>query len=193
MFRTMPTFRVTISNADRWILEEIKETLGFGQIYVQKKSLKDPRFEDAAHYYVESRKDCKKVKEFFQRQKFYTRKARDFELWCKGLEIILSGRHLEKEGILEICRIRGQMNKRASKGKWSAEEIEKILGARPIHNPVHFDEKQEKLIHNENFDLEAWLKPKQGNHMKGRPEPKVEEKAAEAKEIGITAQENTGG
>ena len=180
LFKATTTFRLTISNADRQILEEIRETLGFGQIYVQKKALKDPRHADVAHYYAESHEDCKKVKEFFQRQKFYTRKARDFELWCQGLEIILSGKHLEKGGLLEICRIRDKMDKKASRGKWGAEAVEKILDAKPTHQTTHFDEKQEKLIHNENFDLQAWLKPKQGNSTKAKPELEVAQTPAEA-------------
>jgi hypothetical protein len=180
LFTIKPTFRMTISARDRQILEEARETLGFGQIYVQERSQKDPKCKDVAHYYAQGLKECLAAKDFFQRQTFYTKKGKDFELWCKALEIIKSGSHLEKAGILEICGIRDKMNKRASKGKWSAEAVEKILDAKPIHQTAHFDEKQEKLLHNENFDLQAWLKRKQGNSMKGKPELEVAQTPAKA-------------
>ena len=158
---------------DRKILEEIRETLGFGEIYAQKRSLKYPEKQDVVQYYAEGLKGCRKARDFFQKQRFYTRKGEDFQIWCKCLEIIDSGRHLEKEGILEICSLRDQMNFRKTKNKRSTEEIEAILNAKPIHQTAHFNEKQEKLIHNENFDQRTWLAPKQGNHIKGRYEPKV--------------------
>jgi hypothetical protein len=180
LFRAHPTFRLTISEQDREILNVIRETLGFGQIYVQNRSQKDSRYKDIAYYYAQGLKECLLAKDFFQRQKFYTNKGRDFEFWCKALEIIKSGRHLEKDGLLEICGIRDQMNKRSSKGKWCKEEIEKILDAKPIHNPTYFNEKQVKLIHNKSFDLEGWLKPRPGNNMKGSVEPKAAQKPAEA-------------
>ena len=192
LFRAYPTFRLTIAEQDRKILEAVRETLGFGQIYVQNRSQKDSRHKDIAYYYAQGLKECLLAKDFFQRQKFYTAKGLDFERWCQALEIIKSGRHLEKNGLLEICCIRDQMNKRASKGKWCKEEIEKILDAKPIHNPAYFVQKQAKLIHNKSFDLEGWLKPKQGNNMKGCAEPKATQRPIDAQETANTAQDNTG-
>ena len=199
LFKIIPTFRVTISEQDREILDEIKETLGFGQIYTQKRSLKDPRNKDVTHYYAQGIGECLKTKDFFLRQKFYTNKGKDFQLWCQALQIIKSGKHLEKQGILEICDIRDKMNKRASKGKWSKEEIERILDEKPIHAEAHFTEKQARLIHNNNVDLEAWIKPRQGNHKKpgGKPEagqsqPEVPEKQAEGQETPNVGQNNSG-
>jgi len=169
LFRAYPCFRATICEADRQILDELRETLGVGQIYIQKRALKKSTAQNVAYYYAEGVKECLVVKEFFQRQRFYTRKGDSFRLWCQALEIILSGKHLEKEGLLEICRIRDQMNFRKTKSKWRADEIEKILDAKPIHNPAHFNEKQQELIHNTNLDLADWLKPRRGNCMKGKP------------------------
>ena len=169
LFEVMPSFRLTICEADRQILEEVRETLGIGQIYVQKRSLEGKGEQNIAHYYAEGLKQCLLVREFFQKQKFYTRKGKNFQLWCKCLEIVESGRHLEKEGLLEICGIRDQMNYRSTKRKWGAEEIEKILDAKPIHQTAHFNEKQENSIHNENMALKEWLRPRQGNSMKGKP------------------------
>lgn len=177
LFQVHPSFRITLCEKDRKILEEIRETLGVGQIYVQKRSLIHPEKQDIAQYYTNSLKECFQIKEFFQRQKFYTRKGADFQIWCKALGLIQSGRHLEKEGLLELCRLRDQMNYRKTKNKRSTEEIETILRIKPIHNPAHFDAKQAKIIHNENFDLETWLKSKKGNNIAGRPEPAAMQEA----------------
>lgn len=188
LFTVRPTFRLTISNQDRAILEAIRETLGFGQIYIQNRSVKDSRYKDVAYYYAESLKDCLMAKDFFKRHKFYTTKGRDFELWCKALEIIEAGKHLEKEGILQICQIRDEMNGRASKGKWAIEDVKKILEAKPIHNPAHFNEKQAKLLHTKNIDLQGWLKYKPGNNMKCKAVPKMPEKSFQAQETANASQ-----
>lgn len=168
LFRVNPSFRLTICAADRQILEEVKNTLGVGQIYEQKRALQDQKQQNIAHYYTGGLNECLRVKEFFQGQKFYTRKGHDFQLWCQCLEIIQSGRHLEKEGILALCDIRDQMNYRKTKRKRSREEIEQILDLKPLHQTAYFDEKQQKLLHNQNFDLGGWLLPKRGNCIKGR-------------------------
>ncbi len=193
LFHIRPSFRVGVCEADRWILDEIKNTLGFGAIYLQKRSLKNPREQDFAQYYTKSFEECLKTKNFFQKQTFYTRKGHDFQLWCKCLQIIDSGNHLSKEGILEICKIRDQMNYLKTKNKRSTIEIKKILELKPLHLISHFDEKQEKLIHNKNFNQKTWLASKQGNHLKGRLESNVEEKLAEVAETANTNQNNSGG
>jgi len=182
LFRVLPTFRLTICDKDRQILEEIKETFGFGKIYVQKRELKSKRQQDIAIYYAESLKDCQEIRKFFQRQRFYTRKAKDFELWCQCLEIVEKKRHLTKKGLLELCRLRDQMNFRRTKSKWTVEEIERIIDAKPIHQTAHFDEKQAQLIHNGKVDLEKWLLPSQGNSKKSRFVAAVAQNGAESSE-----------
>ncbi len=192
LFKPRPSFRIGVCEADRWILDEIKETLGFGAIYLQKRSLKNTSKQDFAQYYTKSFEECLKTKDFFQRQVFYTRKGHDFHLWCQALELIKNKAHLKKEGLLEICRIRDQMNYLKTKNKRSTEEIKRILEEKPTHLMSQFDKKQAKLIHNKSFDQRVWLVPKQGNHIQGRPEQKVIGKSDGLREAN-TSQNNSGG
>ena len=83
---------------------------------------------------------------------------------------------MKKEGLLEICRIRDQMNYLKTKNKRSTDKIKRILEQKPLHLMSHVDEKQAELIHNKSFDQRVWLASKQGNHIRGRPEQKAAEK-----------------
>ncbi len=145
MLRVKPNFRVTIREADNEILWELKGTLGVGNVYTQRRK---PPWENASHYYAQSKEECAKVREFFEKQRFYTRKGQDFQLWCKCLDTINSGQHLAKEGLLRIIEIRDQMNARGNKKKRSSLELLRIMEEKPQHIMVHMDEKEAKLIHN---------------------------------------------
>ena len=167
LFRVNPSFRVAISEADNKILNEIKETLGFGQIYTQNRSAKNFLNQNVSYYYAQGHQEAKKVRDFFSKQRFYTRKKKDFELWCKCLEIIESGRHLEYGGLLEICELRDQMNHKKNKSKRSTEEIKRILQEKPEHILAHSHQKQQTLIHNKVVADADWLLPRRGNYKKG--------------------------
>tara|TARA_Y100000310_G_C20695443_1_gene825368 strand:+ start:212 stop:898 length:687 start_codon:yes stop_codon:yes gene_type:complete len=180
LFRVLPLFQLTIREADRRILNEIKETLGFGSIYTQKRAKKSKTQQDVSIYYADGVTLGKKVREFFQKQRFYTRKGHDFQLWCQCLELMEKKKHLTKKGPLKICRIRDQMNFRRTKNKWSTDEIEKIWDAKPLHQTAHFDEKQASLIHNSEVDLKKWLLPSQGNSKKAISVSKVACNGAES-------------
>ena len=65
--------------------------------------------------------------DFFRQQVFYTKKGRDFELWCKCLEIMEKKQRLTSDGFAVICEIRSQMNSRANKGDRKPQEIAQIL------------------------------------------------------------------
>ncbi|MFA5358153.1 MAG: LAGLIDADG family homing endonuclease [archaeon] len=164
LFAVKPSFRVTNCEANKQVLEEIKEVLGFGSIYIQKRG--NDRIQNAAQFYTKSFSECLKAREFFKTLTFNTTKGEDFKLWCKCLEIMEQSKHLEKEGLLEICRIRDQMNFRKTKCKWTTEEVERILNEKPLHFTAHFDENQQDLLHNQSgdkFDLNEWLAARQGN------------------------------
>lgn len=172
LFQIKPTFRITQVEANMGVLGEIKETLGFGHIYVQNRGATNSSIQNSAHFYTGSLAEAFKVKEYFQKLAFRTSKGKDFALWCQCIELIAQGKHKTKEGILEICRLRDQMNFRPTKGKWSLEEVQRILEEKPIHQVAHFDANQQQLIHNKegsHFDVGAWLVPGQGNSKKSRP------------------------
>jgi len=174
LFRVNPTFRITQVIDDGCdVLKEVKETLGFGCFQIQRRSLADGNSRDVVHYYAQGLNECFRVKEFFTSLEFKTSKGKSFEKWCRVLDLMEEGKHLTREGLLEICDIRGGMNYRKSKCKWTKEEIIKVLDAKPIHQTAHFDPEQEKLIHNNNLDMFEYLKLRQGNRKKSAlvPEP----------------------
>jgi hypothetical protein len=80
------------------------------------------------------------------------------------LDLIESKRHTSKEGLLELCQLRDQMNYRKVKNKWTTEEIKKVLEENPTHIEAHFDPNQAQLIHNERAQNSSWLERKQGNN-----------------------------
>ncbi len=161
LFTVRPSFRITNSVSNIKVLEEIKDTLGFGQIYTQERN--NNRSQTVAYFYTKSIAECLMAKEFFSGLTFRTTKGKDFALWCQGLEIIQSKKHLQKEGLLELCALRDQMNFRPTKNKWSAEEIKKILEEKPNHFTAHEDPEQTQLLHNNNPSFPNWLSKDQGN------------------------------
>jgi hypothetical protein len=169
IFRIRPNFRITqVIDDGLGVLEEIKETLGFGHFQIQKKSLSEYNSRDVAHYYVQSFEECLKIKEFFEGMKFHTSKGKSFEKWCQCLKLIQEKKHLTKEGILGICDIRDTMNYRKTKCKWTKKEIEKVFDTNPEHILMHHDPKQTSFLHNNNFDQKAFLEMQQGNNKASR-------------------------
>ncbi len=135
--RLVPSFRITLREDDWPLLEQVKEKLGCGGIYLNKRSPLKPNARDLAHYYVVGTSNLLKVRQFFEMQSFYSKKKRDFELWCQCLDLISQKRHLEKSGLLEICKIRDLMNSRLAKGNRTASEIEQILNSNREHIMAH--------------------------------------------------------
>jgi hypothetical protein len=164
LFRVSPTFRINNIISNIQLLEEIKDTLKVGSIRTTQVSQTRKTSQDIATYYTKSFSEALAIQEFFKDLKFETTKGKDFESWCKCIEIIKNKEHTTKEGILKICDIRDKMNKRDSKGKWNKEEVEKILNNNPTHIKEHFDTNQSYFIHNNNFDNTHFLKKQQGNN-----------------------------
>ncbi len=146
-FVVKPSFRVVCVERDRAVLESIKEAIGVGNIYInhRKDSVKH---QDMAHYYVQTFADLVTVREFFEKHVFMTTKGEDFKRWCKCLDIILSGKHKTKEGFLELCGLREQMNVHTGKSTmWKPEEIAKVFEENEDIETGSSQETQ-KLIHN---------------------------------------------
>ena len=163
LFRISPSFRITNAEVNLPLLEEIKSTLGFGATYVQKRSEKNPSYSNMAYYYTNSFEEALKVKEYFSPTDFKTTKGKDFVLWGKCLEIIQQKRHNTKEGILQICALRDQMNFRPTKNKWNIDEVKKVLEEKPAHITANINPTQQQLLHNDSSGSENWLGLRKGN------------------------------
>ncbi|MFH1225124.1 MAG: LAGLIDADG family homing endonuclease [Candidatus Diapherotrites archaeon] len=144
--RLAPSFRITIREKDRRVLDEIKEKFGFGSIYLQRRQ--GENCQDTCQYVVETFGDLFVLVDFFSMQTFYTQKGEDFRKWAQALEIFKSGGHLTKEGALEICRLRDCMNLRMNKGNRVSEEVKALLEEKREHILAHADKNQSKLLHN---------------------------------------------
>ena len=166
LLRVSLTFRITNVEANLPLLEEIKASIGVGSIYSQNRG--SDRLSNVSYFYTKSLMEAQKVKDYFSTLTFKTTKGKDFVLWCKCLELMEQKKHLTKEGILEICQLRDQMNIRKTKNKWTTEEIRKVLDDKPAHITAHIDSNQQQLIHNQNPASESWLTLKQGNSKPNR-------------------------
>ncbi len=160
LFRVRITFRITNCLDNLKVLEEIKETLGFGRIYVQNR--KTPYAKPAAYFYTNSIQEAQATREYFKGANFRTTKGKDFDLWCKGLELFESNKHLGKEGLLQICALRDKMNDRLAKKKWTQEDILNAYSGNQEHIVAHHDPSQEGLVSERGSSFE-WLEKKQGN------------------------------
>jgi hypothetical protein len=170
LFLIKPMFVITNVEANKALLERIKDTIGVGRVYVTNRG-QNASQQNVAQYRVQAFGDCRKVVDYFADTHFETEKGKDYLNWSKCLDIIEKGDHLTKEGILEICSLRDQMNFRKTKNKWTTEEVRKILEEKPLHQSAFFDANQQSLIHNnieDKTDLKEWLTLKQGNNKPSR-------------------------
>ena len=154
-FGLRPSFRISIIEKDRAVLEAIKEKLGVGRIYSQNVKKYNKNRQDSCQYYVQTFKDLLVVRDFFQKQTFYTTKREDFLKWAKILEIMESGRHLKKEGFMEILELREQMN--VMSGKTTMRKIQEIK--EKLYTKKKERQRQSSLIHNSGLNVPLLAAP----------------------------------
>jgi|SRR3989344_425162 len=109
-------FRIFLREDDINVLEDIKTFLGFGSIY--KKNMDSNRrrgfkARDQCAYYVSHSKDLIKLKEILLSCKFFTKKAKDKDIFFKILDLKLNKKHLVPEGYAEIVALAKSMNSQA--------------------------------------------------------------------------------
>jgi len=85
-----PRFDLTMRADDIRMLEQIKSTLGFGQIYSRKHGYKNSQGYTSkllASYVVWNKSDTLKLVELFREFPLRSKKSRDFTLWAEAVEI----------------------------------------------------------------------------------------------------------
>ncbi|MFH1234624.1 MAG: LAGLIDADG family homing endonuclease [Candidatus Diapherotrites archaeon] len=151
-FHLVPSFRIGLVKKDAPVLKLVKRVLGCGEIYTVERSKQYKNQRDVCQYYVQTHSDLYKLAEYFKKQKFYTTKGNDFQLWAQILAIIKENRHNTKEGFLEICRLRDKMNQMKGKvRKRSTRKIKSILENPSEHIAAHL--KPDNFIHNKHTGL----------------------------------------
>lgn len=114
-----------------------------------------------AQYRVQSVKECLIVADYFKELQFVTQKGEDFKKWQKCLDLISQGKHIQKEGLLEICQLRDSMNFRKAKNKRNKEEIKFLIE----NNLGYISAHKENFIHNNSNETLTWFEKKQGNNL----------------------------
>lgn len=111
--RFNPTFKISLHEKNKDILDHIQKKIGFGSLHLQSRErerLRGQRISDIVVYTCAGLKRCLRIQKFFKNCVFHTHKWNDFISWSHALNLLHRKYHLVPEGIIEICHIRDQMN-----------------------------------------------------------------------------------
>jgi len=105
-------FSIGLHSRDAETLKKINEQMKVGEIVA--RNLKHSRLrgigsQDQVHYIVRGYADCCVIRDFFRKNPLQTTKRRNFDLWSQVLAIIGLKQHRGIKGILEISKLRDQM------------------------------------------------------------------------------------
>lgn len=108
--RVEPRFYIKLIERDKEILYRLKDFFGCGNVYFQKD--RRPNHQNCYRYEVTNRRDLKEIiVPFFKKNQLrLASKKKDFEIFCKLMEMINNGRHLNNSGLLEIYKIKQSMH-----------------------------------------------------------------------------------
>jgi LAGLIDADG DNA endonuclease family protein len=108
-YQVFHRFVVTQGARSASCLEELREFFGVGRIYVNARH--DNHKEHLHQYHVGRRADLLETAiPFFRRYPLRSSKRSDFEKFAKSMQVIAAGRHLTREGLIEIAEIAQTMN-----------------------------------------------------------------------------------
>lgn len=145
------TMLFAVSQKEFKIIRDVKNFFGFGRIIYYKPT-------QVYQFVVAKVKDLEKIRAFFLNHSLQTEvKRKDFQIWCKVLDIIQRGGHYSKKGMLEIAKLRDSMfsyKDRAGNRRYlTYNEIERLLGngKESIKN-YRWTEEEEQLLR-DNFHL----------------------------------------
>jgi hypothetical protein len=95
-------------------LEELREFFGVGQVLINQRS--DNHTEHLYRYVVRRRTDLlQTVIPFFQQYPLRSSKRDDFLKFATCVQMVASGQHLTREGLIEIVQIAETMNRKKSR------------------------------------------------------------------------------
>lgn len=106
-----PRFVVTQGASSVHVLERLQEFFGCGRLFVNRRH--DNHKEHLCQYIVASRADLvERILPFFRQHPLLTTKQADFEKFAACIELMELGRHVTREGLLEIVQIAETMNRK---------------------------------------------------------------------------------
>lgn len=108
--RVEPRFYIKLIERDKKILYELKYFFRCGNVYFQKD--RRPNHQDCYRYEVTSRKSLKEIIiPFFKKNQLrLASRKKDFEIFCKIMEMINDGKHLNNSGLGQIYKIKQKMH-----------------------------------------------------------------------------------
>ncbi len=105
-----PKFYIKLIEKDKEILERLKLFFKCGSIYFQKDNR--PNHQNCYRYEVYNRDDLLKIIiPFFKKHQLqFNSKKKDFELFCKMMEMIDKKEHLNEKGLRSLFKLKQQMH-----------------------------------------------------------------------------------
>jgi len=105
-----PRYFIRLVEKDKKILYELKRFFHCGNVYFQRDRRKN--HQDCYRYEVANRKDLIKIiMPFFKKHEpKFPSKKKDFRIFCKIMDLIMEGKHLNKKGQRELYRIKQKMH-----------------------------------------------------------------------------------
>ena len=105
-----PKFYLKLVAEDKPILDDLKEFFGCGSVYFQKDTRKNHR--NCYRYEVSNRKYLTEIIiPFFKKNKpKIPTKKRDFELFCRMMNMIEKGKHLTSDGLDVLYQLKKRMH-----------------------------------------------------------------------------------
>lgn len=110
--RVQMHFHIKLQEADKDVLEAVRNTLTCGNVYLQKE--KRINHVQCYRYTVSAQHDIlKHVIPFFKTHPLQTHsKRKNFEIFCSIAEKVSNGEHLTEQGVRDIRALKGEMNQR---------------------------------------------------------------------------------
>jgi len=105
-------FFIKVQQKDKNVLEKIKRALGCGAVYFQHETRENHT--QCYRYTVNSHRDIlQKIIPFFLKHPLQTEsKSKNFQIFCKIANLVKRNKHLTKEGISKIKKLKTTMNRR---------------------------------------------------------------------------------
>lgn len=107
-------FHIKMNEKDRSLLEKVKNTLKCGNVYFQKEKRKNHT--QCYRYTVGSHRDIiEKIIPFFKKHPLQSAsKQKSIKAFCKIAKIVKTKKHLTKNGVKQIRKLKAQMNQKTT-------------------------------------------------------------------------------
>ncbi len=132
-------FIIKLTQSEKEVIEKIREYMGnIGNIYHEssesKRKTGQNNTNDCISIRVTKLEELEKIIKLLENETFISKqKRKDFENWKKCILLIKEKKHFEKEGFLEIARLRENMHTKKQSNKKGFCEIRNHIDKCEIH------------------------------------------------------------